>query len=405
MSPDVLADLFRAHSGKAIATLIRLSGDIQIAEEAVQDAFLRAIEHWPHQGIPPNPVGWIFTTARNRILDHLRRENYRKNYPQQHNTLTDTENTGILQDDLLRLLFTCCHPALSQTAQVALSLSLLGGLQTPEIAHAFLVPEATIAQRLVRAKRKIREARIPYRIPDTTELPQRLPALLAVIYLIFNEGYNTTTGPQFARPDLCQEAIRLCRILVEWQAEQVETAEAHGLLALMLLIESRRPARHGPDDTWILLPQQNRRLWDQRLIAEGQTLLRRCIHWNQPGPYQYQAAIQAVHADAAQASATDWPQILRIYDQLYAGTPTAIIALNRAIALAEVYGPQEGLTAIADLPLEKYPFFHATQADFLSRLDQKEAAIAAYTQAIALSNNPAQRHLLEQKQHILRGNR
>lgn len=400
MSPDVLAELFRAHSGKAIATLIRLSGDIQLAEEAVQDAFLMAMEHWPQQGIPPNPMGWIFTTARNRILDHLRRENYRHRYAQTLST-NDTENTGILQDDLLRLLFTCCHPALSQEAQIALSLQLLGGLQTSEIAQAFLVPETTIAQRLVRAKRKIREARIPYRIPDPNELPQRLPALLAVLYLIFNEGYSATTGPQFAQNPLCQEAIRLCRILVKWRAEQIEAAEAYGLLALMLLIESRRPARHGPNNTWILLPQQDRRLWDQSLITEGQNLLRRCLHWNRPGPYQYQAAIQAVHADATQASNTDWSQILCIYDQLYASQPSPMIALNRAIALAEVYGPQEGLNAIAELPLQTYPFFHATQADFLSRLDQKQAAIAAYDQAITLSNNPAQRHILEQKQRIL----
>ncbi len=345
---------FRREYGRCVATLVRFLGDIDLAEEAVQEAFTIATGRWPATGLPPNPGAWITTTAKNRAIDHLRRESSREDkhaqaaliyapderYGQDENAGHETTGqVGPVHDDRLRLIFTCCHPALARTAQVALTLRLLGGLQTPEIARAFLVPEATMAQRIVRAKRKIKAAAIPYRVPGDAELPDRLEAVLSVVYLIFNEGYVASEGGALVRDDLCAEAIRLARLLAELMPDE---PEALGLLALLLLTHSRRAARIGADGSLVLLPDQDRSRWDLDLIAEGQALVRACLRRNRPGPYQIQAAINAVHSDAADAACTDWGQILRLYDQLLARAPTQVVALNRAVALAEVDGPLAG---------------------------------------------------------------
>jgi RNA polymerase sigma-70 factor (ECF subfamily) len=297
-----------------------------------------------------------------------------------------------VRDDQLRLIFTCCHPALARNAQVALTLRLLGGLQTPEIARAFLVPEATMAQRLVRAKRKIRTARIPYRVPDDAELPRRLPPVLDVLYLVFNEGHTASTGDELVRPDLCAQAIRLARLLAEVMPEH---SDVLGLLALMLLTDSRRKARTGPDGSLVLLADQDRSLWDRQLIEEGQTLVRACLRRNLPGPYQVQAAINAVHADALTAGETDWGQILRLYDQLLALAPSPVVALNRAVAVAEVDGPHAALALVDRLDLGHYHLFHATRATLLQRLGRSTHAAEAYTAALALTSNAEERRFLE----------
>jgi RNA polymerase sigma-70 factor (ECF subfamily) len=385
--------LFREEYGRCVATLIRVFGDIDVAEDAVQDAFAVALRKWPGEGLPPNPGGWITTTARNRAIDRLRRESRGRellNDEALRSTDQDdpalTEEVGRMQDDRLRLIFTCCNPALSTEAQVALTLRLLGGLATDEVARAFLVPEATMAQRLVRAKRKIKAARIPYRVPEDHELPGRLHPVLAVVYLVYNAGL---AGP--AEPDLCSEAIRLARILAALMPDEPEVA---GLLALLLLTESRRASRTRPDGSLVLLGEQNRALWDRALIEEGQEIVRRCLRRNQPGAYQIQAAINAVHADAPTAEDTDWFQIVALYDQLLVVAPTPVVALNRAIAVGEVEGPAVALALVDELDLDNYHAYHATRADLLQRLGRGSEAAAAYERASAMAPTGAEREFL-----------
>jgi RNA polymerase sigma-70 factor (ECF subfamily) len=408
---DVVDRVFREESGRAIATLIRVLGDFDLAEEAVQDAFIRALEVWPVDGLPANPGAWITTTARNRAIDRIRRG---KVLAQKTEALereaavvselgggpwgasVPADADGI--DDRLRLIFTCCHPALAPEARVALTLRTLGGLSTPEIARAFLVPEVTLAQRLVRAKRKIRDAGIPYRVPPIEVLPERLDAVLRVLYLVFNEGYSATAGDALVRRELATEAIRLARMLVQLLPDE---PEAGGLLALMLLHDARRDARTGGEGELVLLEDQDRSRWDAAAIQEGRSVLEQAIRANRAGPYQVQAAIAALHDAAPDAASTDWPQIAALYGRLAALAPSPVVELNRAVAVAMAEGPAMGLAMLdalaSEAALAGYPYFHAARADLLRRLGRLAGAADAYRAALGVTTNDVERAFLEKR--------
>ncbi len=396
----MIEQAFRDEWGRVLAHLIGFLGDFELAEEAAQEAFAIAAERWPRHGRPANPRAWLQTTARNRAIDRIRRDRTlaaKTRLLEVPEATEDEIDETTFPDERLELVFTCCHPALATDAQVALTLRTLGGLTTGEIARAFLVAEPTMGKRIVRAKRKIADAHIPYRVPADDELPDRLRGVLRVVYLIFNEGYAATEGDRLVRGELCDEAIRLGELLSRLMPDD---AEVWGLLALMLLVASRREARLR-DGEIVLLRDQDRSLWNAALVAEGQDLVRRCLRWNRPGPYQVQAAINAVHSDARTATDTDWSQILALYDQLLALSPTPVVALNRAVAVAEVEGPEAALALVDGLDLGGYHLFHAIRADLLRRLGRTAEAALAYEAAIARTENAAERAFLRRRRQAL----
>jgi RNA polymerase sigma-70 factor (ECF subfamily) len=381
-----------------VAQLIKRLGDIDLAEDAVAEALVTALERWPVDGIPPNPGAWLTTTAGNKAIDRIRREGKRDAKHQEALMIADDtphQPTGPVEDDRLRMIYTCCHPALAPENRVALTLRLLGGLTVAEIARAFLVPETTMAQRITRSKQKIKKANIPYRVPQAEDLPARLGAVLAVLYLVFNEGYLASEG-EGVRVDLSTEAIRLTRQL----ASMLDEPEVTGLLALMLLTEARRPARVR-EGVLVTLDQQDRSLWDAALVDEGHRLVRRCLATNRPGPYQLQAAINAVHTDALDSSMTDWSQVVRLYDQLLALQPSPIVELNRAVAVAELDGPEVAFGIVDRLDLASYHPWHVARAELLRRLGRYDEARAAYDRALDLTGNEAERaHLMGRRDSL-----
>ena len=406
---DAVDRIFREESGRVIAGLIRAVGDFDLAEESVQDAFVSALEHWPVEGIPPNPGAWIATTARRKAIDRLRRAKTleRKVEALAQLTATDSEDAGggmhmdagyAIEDDRLRLIFTCCHPALALDAQVALTLRMLGGLRTPEIARAFLLPEATLAQRLVRAKKKIRDAGIPYVVPPREQLPERLDAVLQVVYLVFNEGYSATSGATIVRRELASEAVRLARVLVLLMPDEPEVL---GLLALLLLQDSRRDARQSASGELVLLADQDRSRWDAARIDEGLATLDRAAFLGAPGRYQLQAAIAAVHAQAVTADETDWARIVLLYDRLMAVAGSPVVALNRAVAVSMASGPAAALAIVDALAasgdLDDYYLLHSTRGELLRRLGRRAEAAEEYGTAAALASNAAERQFLERR--------
>jgi RNA polymerase sigma-70 factor (ECF subfamily) len=399
--------VFREEYGRAVSVLYRALGDLDRAEDAVQDAFAVALVRWPRDGIPPAPAGWIITTARRRAIDRLRRESVGREKEAEAALLReltaadDSPGPDGIPDDRLRLMFTCCHPALAPEARVALTLRLLGGLSTAEIARAFLVPEPTMAQRVSRAKAKIRDARIPFRIPSAGELAERLRSVLAVIYLVFSEGYAASAGDRLVREELCDEATRLARLLHGLLPDEEEVT---GLLALLLLVDARRPARADPDGAMIPLPEQDRSLWDADLVAEGHALVRECLLRGRPGPYQLQAAIQAVHDEAPSAERTDWAQIVALYDQLLRVAPTPVVVLNRAVAVAEVEGPDAALVAVDAVRerLDRFYLLHGVRAALLARAGRRLDAAEEYATAASLCSNGAERdYLLRRRDEVL----